>query len=153
MKTNSRSVQMPSPAQPSELSLEEELAASRPRFEAPEELRDDIMRQVHAAAKQAPWERSAELRVQSGEDRRWRWLFIPAAAALVVLALIFSRGGPGGVPGPEGASLRTAAQDLPLDGTIPGAVTAAVVGPLQEELRRLDGDLKRTAEYLLASVP
>jgi hypothetical protein len=147
MKTNSRSVQLPSSALPSELNLEEALATARPRFEAPADLRDDIMRRVRAAAKQTPCERPDHWL------RNLRWLFIPAAAALVVLALISSRGRPGNLPGPESASLRTAAQALPLDGTIPGEVTAAVVGPLQEELRRLDGDLKRTAEYLLASVP
>jgi len=147
MKTNSRSSHRLSAAVHPGLSLEEALVASRPRFEAPADLRDDIMRQVRAAAKRTPCERPG------GWLREWRWLFAPAAAALVVLALILSRGGPDGIPRPKSASLRTAAQALPLNETIPGEVTAAVIGPLWEELRLLDGDLKRTAEYLLASVP
>jgi len=121
--------------------------ATRPRSDAPADLREDIMRQVRTLAEHAAPGRRA------GWLRKIRWVLIPAAVASVALALIVNRQRPADSSSPEVASLRTASLALGLNEKVAEQYTAGMVEPLQEEMRLLDGDIRRTAEYLLASVP
>jgi len=82
----------------------------------------------------------------------WRWLAVPGAAVIVVFALVTNYKSSLNHKGPE-ASLRAASQVLGTEERIAGEFTAAMVGPLNEELNRIDGDIKRAAEHLLASLP
>ena len=126
--------------------IEASLRASRPRFEVPDDLREEIMRQVRATSRlPAPPPPARSFHI-------WRWLAVPGAAVIVVFALLTNHKSSLNYRGPE-ASLRAASQVLGTEERIAGEFTAAMVGPLNEELNRIDGDIKRAAEHLLASLP
>jgi hypothetical protein len=128
--------------------LEATLRAARPRIEAPVDLREDIMRQVQVSN-----QRQAAHPEPARSFRLWQWAAVPAAAAVLVFGLVISHNPDRGNTGAEAASLRVASRVLETEQQIPGDFTAAMMGPLHEELNRLDSDLKRAAEHLLASLP
>jgi hypothetical protein len=126
--------------------IEASLRASRPRFEVPGDLREEIMCRVRATSRlPAPPPPARSFHI-------WRWLAVPGAAVIVVFALVTNYKSSLNSKGPE-ASLRAASQVLGTEERIAGEFTAAMVGPLNEELNRIDGDIKRAAEHLLASLP
>ena len=127
--------------------IEASLRASRPRFEVPGDLREEIMRRVRVTSRlPAPPPPARSFHI-------WRWLAVPGAAVIVVFALLTNyKSSVNNNRGPE-ASLRAASQVLGTEERIAGEFTAAMVGPLNEELNRIDGDIKRAAEHLMASLP
>jgi hypothetical protein len=129
------------------LLLEKALIAGRPKPEAPAGMREGIMRQLRNAGRKP---------VQARRGSRFnvlRLVPVPALAAVLLFALYFSNLQPGEIPGTEAASLRVASRMLRSEEPMTGEFTSAMVGPLNEEMMRVDADLKRMAEYLLASVP
>ena len=129
------------------LLLEKALIAGRPKPEAPADMREDIMRQLRNTGRKP---------VEARPGSRFnvlRWVPVPALAAVLVFTLYFSHLEPSETPGIEAASLRVASQMLRSDEQLGSEFTSAMVGPLNEEMMRVDADLKRMAEYVLASVP
>jgi hypothetical protein len=147
MKTNSSAPQSGTGKANTPRDIEVALRSKPPLFEAPADLRDDVMRQVRLESRQLarPLPKQPFL--------AWRWAFVPAAAAAVLLAVAVNRDSDRGNRGPEAASLHAASQVLASENRIAGDFTAAIISPLHEELTRVDTDLKRVADHLLASVP
>jgi hypothetical protein len=127
--------------------IEVALRSTRLITEAPADLRGDVMRQVLLESRRT----SRPLPKQS--FLAWRWAFAPAAAAAVLLALALNRDSDFANHGPEAASLHAASRVLTSENRLAGDFTAAIISPLHEELTRVDTDLKRVANHLLASVP
>jgi len=127
--------------------IEAVLRGARPFLEAPADLREDIMRQVRLENR-----RLAQPHPKQSFPA-WRWAVVPAAAAVMLLALVVSRDADLGNRVPDAGSLHAASQVLASEDRLAGDLTAAIVSPLHVEMTRLDSDLKRVANHLLASVP
>jgi hypothetical protein len=122
-------------------------ATPAPASEPPPGLHEDIMRAVRAGARPATQVRELVL---------WRWLPAPALAALVLLAVW-------GALRPAWDSSRRAAAEraglgpavavLDLGERVAQSMPSEMVAPLSEEWERLNRDLDRTQQFLLASLP
>jgi negative regulator of sigma E activity len=120
------------------------LRRSKPVLKTPAGLHSSIMNAVRSEAEEP---RQAQI-------IPWlRWLAAPAATALVlagVWLLIRPERGPESAP-PTSLAAATTALELPH--TIARDVPAQVLAPLSDEMDRVNRDLDRTREFLIASLP
>lgn len=119
--------------------LDELLARGPRRASLPEGLHESIVRAVVEGTREPRPGSSSSL---------WRWLALPAAAAVMLLVSLV-----GNAPVEPRPSLAPAARALEVSQEIVQTVPVAVLGPLTEEWRRLERDLDNTANFLLASLP
>ena len=126
------------------LALDRVLRGTAPRVEAPASLHQLIMQAVRTASRPATAQRQATM---------LRWLPAPVLAALVVAVAFWALHGPVGVPPHEAQPLAAATTALQLGNHVVRTMPSAVVAPLSDELARLNQDLDKTAQFLLASLP
>lgn len=126
--------------------VDDALRKSKPELKTTAGLHSSIMRAVRGQA-----EVSRQPRIVP-----WlRWLAAPAATALV-LAGVWLVIHPAAGPEPRPASpelLGAPAVALELPHQIARTVPAEMLAPLSEELDRVNRDLDRTKEFLIASLP
>jgi len=131
------------------------LRQAPPRPAVPDSFHTVIMQSVRAAALSAAPE-AAPVFGWAKPASFVRRLSAPAFA-LVLLALIgwlvWSRQSVLSPSSPESRVLAGAPSALELSGAVTRTVPEAVFSPLAEEWNRLNRDLDRTAEFLLASLP
>jgi len=123
----------------------EALRSSPPELKTPAGLHSSIMSAVRSEAGAQP----------SPGILPWlRWLAAPAATALALAFLWHFALRPDPEP-PRGttASLAAAAAALELPHAIARDVPAEMLAPLSDELNRVNQDLNRTKEFLIASLP
>ncbi len=136
--------------------VERALKRDLPRQRGPENLHQSIMRAVRKAGQ-------PRVDVERLFLRRWGWQLAASAGtvALAVLGLwVLSTPSPkpvskaGSVP-PVGAAVALAEISTALEfgARIPMDLPAATVAPLEQELHHVNSDLRRAADFLLASVP
>jgi len=131
--------------------LETALRGSPPRNEFPPQLHDSIMRAVQPAQRAESTEVSG-----IGIFRRFimvAWIPVTGFGGLVLLAVLLSiHNRPVATtqnpqPLPEVSQAFAAGQEL-ID-----SLPSVAVGPLSDELDKVNRDLDRTAEFLLATLP
>jgi hypothetical protein len=135
----------------SDRTLEISLRGSAPRTEFPATLHDSIMRAVHAAHREERAQVSAFAKFQRFVQMRW----VPATGlasvvAVAVLLMLHNRPeSPNLNPEtlPEISAAFSASQEM-VD-----AIPSVTVGPLSDELDKVNQDLDRTAKFLLATLP
>jgi hypothetical protein len=124
--------------------VDEALRQSRPDVQTPADLHASIMHAVRSEVEEAepspilPW---------------FRWLAAPALMALV-LAGVWWAVRPTGVATHEApATLAAASSALELPHKIARTMPAEMLAPLSEEMARVNQDLDRTKQFLIASLP
>jgi hypothetical protein len=129
--------------------LDQSLKKARPQTAVPAELHESIMRQVCAVRRpvtpaRSPWP-------------RWRWLAAPALAALALTAVWWTLNRPTSLTPPRfvgvGPPLASGMAALEWGEALTRRVPEEVLSPLSEEMTRLEQDLNRSAEFLMASLP
>ena len=126
------------------MALDRALRQPAPKPEVPASLHRSIMQAVQAADRP----------VRAGRQLLWlRWAPVPALAAIVLLAVWWVLHSPVRQPAPDTQSLAAATAALEMSGQLARAVPSAMVAPLSGELERLNRDLDKTAQFLLASLP
>lgn len=120
-------------------SVDRALAGGPAKPQVPPSLHDSIMRAVEAAGPA-----SAPVRPQAG----LRWLLVPVLAVLL-LAGVWSFLHRPSRPQP----MARAAAALEIGEAMADTVPSVVVAPLSDEWQRINRDLDRTAQFLLASLP
>jgi hypothetical protein len=124
--------------------LDRALKDASPKPRAPASLHGSIMRAVQAGQPPAVAQRPLAL---------LRWLTAPAAVAIALLLIWQAQRHPARPAPTATQSLATAASALDMSRQMTRVVPSAVLGPLSEELERLNRDLDNTAKFLLASLP
>jgi hypothetical protein len=119
--------------------VDRRLRAGSFRPAAPSALHGAIMQEVRREA------RRAESRPVG---RIWGWLAVPATAVLVMIVLGQLRPAE-----PAASPLVPAAAALKFGNSIVQSAPHTALSPLTEEWERLNRDLGRTADFLLASLP
>jgi len=134
-----------------EAALESALRKSGPDTEFPATLHNSIMRAVHAARRERKTRVSAFAVLQRFAEMRW--LRITGLAALILLGIWLSihnrpqRMNSNTQSLPEISTALTASQE------IVDALPSATIGPLSDELDKVNRDFNRTAEFVLAALP
>lgn len=131
--------------------LENQLKISQPAAPVvPAGMHSSIMRAVRAAAhEQAP---------QPRRQLNWSWLPAPAFALVLFLGILWSVQRTSvspvrsGVPN-QGNLTAVATSTLNLSQEVVRQVPNAAVAPLEKELVLLQSDLKRAAQFAMASIP
>jgi hypothetical protein len=128
--------------------LETALRASAPKTEFPDDLHSSIMQAVRAAHRE---ERTHVSRLSIFlRVAKIRWLPIPGLAGLVLVCVLLALHN-----NPERTISN--AQALPRISAafqeVVDALPSVTVGPLSDELDKVNQDLDRTAEFLLATFP
>jgi hypothetical protein len=126
------------------IALDRALRETAPRAEAPASLHHSIMQAVRSASRPAPAQRQPTV---------LRWLPAPVFAALVFAVALWALHSPVPTPVPEAQPLAAATTALQLGNQVVQTMPSAVVSPLSDELDRLNRDLDKTAQFLLASLP
>lgn len=121
--------------------VERGLKDSLSKQEPPAGFSDELMRAIRSA------ERPTHARPAPPTGH---WLAAPSLTAVLILALAWFWGPPAHRPAPE---LDAASAGLDLGVTMARGLPSSVVEPLSQEWLRLDQDLDRTAEFVLASLP
>jgi len=126
------------------VALDRALKETVPIVEAPPWLHGAIMEAVRAARRPArPARRPALL----------RWLPAPALALMLVVTTVWLMHRPAQTPAQNAQTLATATSPLQFGNQMVQAMPSAMVAPLSDELERLNQDLGKTAQFLLASLP
>jgi hypothetical protein len=134
----------------SDKALDTALSKSAPRTEFPTTLHASIIRAVRAV------ERKERTRVSGlGSFQRFiriSWMPVTGLAALVLLSVLLALyNRPKPTVSPESLTQISAAFSASQD--VVDALPSVTVGPLSEELDKVNQDLDRTAEFLLATLP
>lgn len=121
------------------------LADSRPNVRPPEDLHFSIMRAVREEARRRD---GTPARAHFAPQRR-----LAVSAACVCALLVFAGAllplfSPGDQPLKNLETVHSAVADATA-----ASANVKLLSPLEDELQRLDTDLRNTAEHLLASVP
>ncbi len=126
------------------LALDRALKETAPRAEAPASLHQSIMQAVRAANRPAAAPRQPSM---------LRWVPVPAFAVILVLVAVWVLQSPVRPPAQTAQPLAAATTALHLGNQVVRTMPTAVVAPLSDELERLNRDLDKTAQFLLASLP
>ena len=126
------------------MALDRALKESAPRTEAPTSLHHSIMQAVRAASRPVAAQRQPPV---------LRWIPVPVFAGLVLLVILWVLHTPVRSPTQNAQSLAAATSTLQLGDQMVRSMPSAMVAPLSDELDRLNRDLDRTAQFLLASLP
>jgi len=124
----------------------------------PDGLHEAIMNSIRACRKELPAHRDLATPSRPGKagggsrfDAFLRWIPAPALGLVILLAYVTTRPDAGSAntagPLPVASALLVRGVDLTASGPY------SLVSPLTDEYRRLDLDLKRTAAFLLSSIP
>ena len=124
--------------------LDRALKETAPKAEAPVWLHGSIMQAVRAAQSPVTAERRPNL---------LRWLPAPALALMLLLATFLAMHRPARTPEQNAQSLAAATSALHFGNQMVQTMPSAMVAPLSDELIRLNRDLGKTAQFLLASLP
>jgi len=125
------------------VALDRALKETAPRAEAPASLHGSIMQGVRAADRPAAARQPSVL----------RWVPVPVFAAMVLLLVLWVLHAPVRTPVQNAQPLAAATSALKLGDQVVRSMPSAMVAPLSDELDRLNRDLDRTAQFLLASLP
>jgi len=82
-----------------------------------------------------------------------RWVPVPVFAVMLVLVAVWVLQSPVRTPVQNAQPLAAAASALQLGDQMVRTMPTVVVAPLSDELERLNRDLDKTAQFLLASLP
>jgi hypothetical protein len=126
------------------MALDRALKETAPRAEAPASLHQSIMQAVRAANRPAAAPRQTSM---------LRWVPVPVFAVMLVLGVLWVLQSPVRPPAQTAQPLAAATTALHLGDQMVRTVPTAVVAPLSDELERLNRDLDKTAQFLLASLP
>jgi hypothetical protein len=126
------------------MALDRALKETAPKTEAPASLHQSIMQAVRAANRPAAAPRQPSV---------LRWVPVPVFAVILVLGVLWVLQSPVRPPAQTAQPLAAATTALHLGGQVVRTVPSAVVAPLSDELARLNKDLDKTAQFLLASLP
>jgi len=124
------------------MALDRALKESAPKAEAPASLHRSIMQAVRVASRPAAEQRQPAV---------LRWVPVPVIAVVLLLVGWWALQSP--VRPPAQTPLAAATSALQLGDQVVRAMPSAMVAPLSDELERLNRDLDRTAQFLLASLP
>ena len=125
------------------MALDRALKETAPRAEAPASLHQSIMQAVRAANRPAAAPRQPSV---------LRWVPVPVFAVMVVLGVVWMLQSPVRTV-QTGQPLAAATTALQLGNQMVRTMPTAVVAPLSDEWERLNRDLDKTAQFLLASLP
>jgi hypothetical protein len=126
------------------VALDRGLKETAPRAEAPASLHQSIMQAVRAANRPVAAPRQPSV---------LRWVPVPVFAVLLVLVVVWVLQSPVRPPVQTAQPLAAATTALHLGNQVVRTMPTAVVAPLSDELDRLNRDLDKTAQFLLASLP
>jgi hypothetical protein len=126
------------------VALDRALKETAPRAEAPASLHGSIMQVVRAANRPAAVPRQPNV---------LRWVPVPVFAAMVLLLVLWVLQSPVRTPVRNAQPLAAATSALKLGDQMVRSMPSAMVAPLSDELDRLNRDLDKTAQFLLASLP
>ena len=126
------------------MALDRALKETAPRAEAPASLHRSIMQAVRAANCPAAAQRQPNV---------LRWVPVPVFAAMVLLLVLWVLQSPVRTPVRNAQPLAAATSALKLGDQMVRSMPSAMVAPLSDELDRLNRDLDKTAQFLLASLP
>ena len=125
------------------MALDRALKETAPRAEAPASLHQSIMQAVRAANRPAAAPRQPSV---------LRWVPVPVFAVMVVLGVVWMLQSPVRTV-QTGQPLAASTTALQLGNQMVRTMPTAVVAPLSDEWERLNRDLDKTAQFLLASLP
>jgi hypothetical protein len=146
------------------MTLHRDLKASVPKPEAPASLHNSIMHAIHADVR-ADSETPQNLRLRASgrldaltmpvpllsiRSLLGRWLPAVGLAAALLLAAQWVAHRPAAR---SESPLAVAGSALELGSKTAQSMPVVVVGPLSDELQRVDHDVEATAQFLLASLP
>jgi hypothetical protein len=126
------------------MALDRALKETAPKTEAPASLHSSIMQAVRAANRPAAAPRPMAV---------LRWVPVPVFAVVLVLVALWVLQSPVRPPVQTAQPLAAATTALHLGDQVVRTIPSAVVAPLSDELQRLNRDLDKTAQFLLASLP
>ena len=126
------------------VALDRALKETAPKAEAPVGLHGSIMQAVRAAQRSA---------IPARQPNLWRWLPAPALALMVLLAAFLAMHRPARTSEQDAQSLAAATSALHFGNQMVQTMPSVMVAPLSDELNRLNLDLDKTAQFLLASLP
>jgi hypothetical protein len=126
------------------MALDRALKETAPRAEAPASLHQSIMQAVRAANRPAAAPRQPNI---------LRWVPVPVFAVMLVIGVLWVMQSPVRPPVQTAQPLAAATTALQLGNQVVRTMPTAVVAPLSDELARLNQDLDKTAQFLLASLP
>ena len=126
------------------VALDRALKETAPKVEAPASLHGSIMQAVRAAERPATPARQPTV---------LRWLPAPAMALMLILVVLWVMHRPARTPAQDAQTLATATSALHFGNEMVQTMPSAMVAPLSDELDRLNQDLDKTAQFLLASLP
>jgi hypothetical protein len=135
----------------SDEALESALRDSAPRSEFPPDLHNSIMNAIHSAHRAESTSVSVIEMLQS--HLKARWLPVTGFAALVVVGVlltIYNRPVPT-IQNPQ--PLSEISNAFSTSQELVDSLPSVAVGPLSEELDKVNRDLDRTAEFLIATLP
>jgi len=124
--------------------LDHALKASVPKVQAPPALHGEIMRAVRATEQSAAVPQGVSL---------LRWWPAPVLVAAALFVVWQAQRTPVRLPAQDAQSLAEATSALEMGGEMARSAPSAVVALLSDELDRLNRDLDKTAQFLLASLP
>jgi hypothetical protein len=134
----------------SDEALKSALRDSAPRPEFPPDLHDSIMNAVHATRAES---NSVSVSEMFQSFLRSRWIPVTGCAGLVLLAVwltIHNR--PAATPqSPQ--PLSEISDAFATSQELVDSLPSVAVGPLSDELDKVNRDLDRTAEFLIATLP
>jgi hypothetical protein len=131
--------------------LKSELRDSPPRTEFPPELHDSIMNAVHAANRAERIEISGVGLFQ--RIIQVRWLPVTGFAGLVLLGVWLSIHNHSTATKQNPPLLVEISNAFATSQELMDSLPSVTVGPLSDELDKVNRDLDRTAEFLLATLP
>ncbi len=126
------------------VALDRALKETAPKAQAPVSLHGSIMQAVRTAQRPA---------VSARQPILLRWLPAPALALMLVMATLWVMYRPVRTPSQDAQTLATATSPLHLGNEMVQTMPSAMVAPLSDELARLNQDLDKTAQFLLATLP
>ena len=126
------------------VALDRALTETAPKAEAPVGLHGSIMQSVRAAQRPTTAPRQPNL---------LRWLPAPALALILLVAAFLAMHRPARTAEQDAQSLTAATSALHFGNQMVQTMPSAMVAPLSDELNRLNLDLDKTAQFLLASLP
>jgi hypothetical protein len=124
--------------------VDEALRTSPPEMKTPVGLHSSIMHAIHSETEE----------LRQPQIIPWlRWLAAPAVTALVLAGFWLVIRPTGDPKSPAFVPLAAASTALELPHQIARTVPAGVLAPLSEEMDRVNQDLDRTKQFLIASLP
>jgi hypothetical protein len=135
----------------SDESLESALRESAPKTQFPATLHDSIMRAVRPVHREERTQVSSVAIFQ--RFAKIRWLPITGIAGLVLLGVLISIHNRPEQTTSDPQTLSQISAAFSASQEIVDALPSVTVGPLSDELDKVNQDLDRTAEFLLATLP